>query len=151
MLEDVDAHVWHVYLPGVGPGTRYGYRVHGPYDPAAGHRCNPSKLLVDPYAKALDGQVDGDESLFSYRFGDGPDADPAETADAGAVGPGGSAPNTEDSAGHTMTSVVVNPFFDWGHDRPPQHDYHDSIIYEAHVRGMTMRHPDVPEIGRAHV
>ncbi|MHA7133120.1 glycogen debranching protein GlgX [Oerskovia turbata] len=165
-LEDVDAHVWHVYLPGLGPGTRYGYRVHGPYDPASGHRCNPSKLLVDPYAKAIDGQVDGDQSLFSYRFGETPDdvAAPGgstvpdaatdeqpDGARADALPPAAptTAPpaptNTEDSAGHTMTSVVVNPFFDWGHDRPPQHDYHDSVIYEAHVRGMTMRHPDVPD------
>jgi len=151
VLEEMDAHVWHVYLPGVGPGTRYGYRVHGPYDPAAGHRCNPSKLLVDPYAKAIDGQVDGDESLFSYRFDDAPSAEGApdeadldRSAERDAHGEG-TPSNTEDSAGHTMTSVVVNPFFDWGHDRPPQHDYHDSVIYEAHVRGMTMRHPDVPE------
>ncbi|MET4222881.1 glycogen debranching protein GlgX [Oerskovia enterophila] len=168
LLEDVDAHVWHVYLPGLGPGARYGYRVHGPYDPAAGHRCNPAKLLVDPYAKAIDGQVDGDESLFSYRFGETP-AVQAATGGALAAVAGGSdggsadgtddepheasgeppAPpspsNTEDSLGHTMLSVVVNPFFDWGHDRPPQHDYHDSVIYEAHVRGMTMLHPDVPD------
>ena len=69
-LTEVDAFVWHGYLPSVGPGQRYGYRVHGPYDPANGHRCNPAKLLLDPYAKAIDGQIDGDESLFSYEFGD---------------------------------------------------------------------------------
>jgi glycogen operon protein len=132
-VTEVDAHVWHVYLPGVGPGTRYGYRVHGPYQPTRGHRCNPAKLLLDPYAKAMDGDLDGDASLFSYPL-DRP-------ADATARG---AAPTTADSAGHTMTSVVVNPFFDWGHDRPPATDYHDSVIYEAHVRGMTMRHPDVP-------
>lgn len=132
-VTEVDAHVWHVYLPGVGPGTRYGYRVHGPYDPARGHRCNPAKLLLDPYAKAMDGDVDGDAALFSY-----PLDRPADATARGAV------PTTTDSAGHTMTSVVVNPFFDWGHDRPPATDYHDSVIYEAHVRGMTMRHPDVP-------
>ncbi|WP_265521352.1 glycogen debranching protein GlgX [Oerskovia flava] len=128
-VEEVDAHVWHAYIPGKGPGTRYGYRVHGPHDPAAGHRCNPTKLLLDPYAKAIDGQIDGDEALFSYRFDD----------------PESNEVNEDDSAGHTMTSVVVNPFFDWGHDRPPNHDYHDSVIYEAHVRGLTMQHPDVPE------
>ncbi|WP_125777819.1 glycogen debranching protein GlgX [Antribacter gilvus] len=132
-LGETDADVWHVYLPGVGPGTRYGYRVHGPYDPASGHRCNPAKLLLDPYAKALDGDIDGDESLFSYRFDD-PSA---------ATKPG--APSDLDSAGHTLTSVVVNPFFDWGHDRPPATPYHESVIYEAHVKGMTMRHPGVPE------
>ncbi|WP_435735788.1 glycogen debranching protein GlgX [Cellulosimicrobium sp. PMB13] len=157
-VEEVDAHVWHVYLPGIGPGTRYGYRVHGPYDPANGHRCNPSKLLLDPYAKAIEGQIDGDESLFSYRFGDDPDAaaeEPERTAtdsdepgddqgdDAGA--PSAPPRNDDDSAAHTMVSVVVNPFFDWGHDRPPNRDYHDSVIYEAHVKGMTMLHPDVPD------
>ncbi|MFI2751958.1 glycogen debranching protein GlgX [Cellulomonas sp. P22] len=126
-LPEVDAFVWHAYLPGVQPGQRYGYRVHGPYDPAAGHRCNPSKLLLDPYAKAIDGQVDGDPSLFSYRFG-------AEDER-----------NDDDSAGHTMTAVVINPYFDWGHDRPPRHEYHESVIYEAHVRGLTRQHPAVPE------
>ena len=127
-VTEMDAHVWHAYLPGVSPGQRYGYRVHGPYDPAAGHRCNPAKLLLDPYAKAIDGQIDGDEALFSYRFGD----------DSGEL-------NGADSAPHTMTSVVINPFFDWEYDRPPGHEYHESVIYEAHVRGLTMRHPEVPE------
>ena len=115
-------------LPADGdPGQRYGYRVHGPYDPAAGHRCNPSKLLLDPYAKAIDGQIGDDPSLFSYEFG-------AEQER-----------NTADSAPHTMTAVVINPFFDWGHDRPPKHEYHDSVIYETHVKGLTQQHPDVPE------
>ncbi|MGC5166387.1 glycogen debranching protein GlgX [Luteimicrobium sp. DT211] len=126
-LREVDAHVWHGFLPGVGPGTRYGYRVHGPFDPAQGLRSDPSKLLLDPYAKAIDGMIDGDESLFSYRF-DAPDER-----------------NSADSAAHTMHSVVINPYFDWGHDRPPNRDYHDSVIYEAHVKGMTMQHPKVPE------
>jgi len=126
-LPEVDAYVWHGYLPAVQPGQRYGYRVHGPYDPEAGHRCDPSKLLLDPYAKAIDGQTDGDPSLYSYTFGE-----PEKR-------------NTDDSAGHTMTSVVVNPYFDWGHDRPPQREYHESVIYEAHVRGLTKLHPAVPE------
>ncbi|MCC2308521.1 glycogen debranching protein GlgX [Cellulomonas chengniuliangii] len=126
-LPEVDAFVWHGYVPALQPGQRYGFRVHGPYEPSEGHRCNPAKLLLDPYAKAIDGQVDGDPSLFSYRFG-------AEGER-----------NDDDSAGHTMTSVVVNPFFDWGHDRPPRHEYHDSVIYEAHVRGLTQLHPAVPE------
>lgn len=126
-LPEVDAFVWHGYLPSVQPGQRYGFRVHGPYDPASGKRCNPAKLLLDPYAKAIDGQVDGHQSLFSYDFGD-PDSF-----------------NTDDSLGHTMTSVVINPYFDWGHDRPPMHEYHASVIYEAHVKGMTMQHPGVPE------
>src|SRR5690606_15943939 len=145
-VEEVDAHVWHVYLPGKGPGTRYGYRVHGPYDPANGHRCNPAKLLLDPYAKAIEGQIDGDESLFSYRFGDGGEVTADDDAGEGDDGDSPAPPrNDDDSAGHTMMSVVINPYFDWGHDRPPNRDYHDSVIYEAHVKGMTMLHPDVPE------
>ncbi|PZR53916.1 glycogen debranching enzyme GlgX [Xylanimonas oleitrophica] len=137
-VQEVDAHVWHVYLPGVGPGTRYGYRVHGPWDPAGGHRCDPSKLLLDPYAKAVDGQIDGDQSLFSYPFEDPEAAVHGETPHAAGT-------PAADSAPHTMTSVVVNPFFDWGHDRPPQIDYHDTVLYEAHVKGMTMRHPGIPQ------
>ncbi len=132
-VTETDAHVWHVYLPGVGPGTRYGYRVHGPYDPASGHRCNPAKLLLDPYAKAVDGDLDGDPSLFSYPFSDVKQATTGTT------------PDPADSLGHTMVSVVVNPFFDWGHDRPPDTPYHETVIYEAHVKGLTMRHPDVPD------
>jgi glycogen operon protein len=126
-LPEVDGFVWHGYLPDIQPGQRYGFRVHGPYDPANGHRCDPSKLLLDPYAKAFDGDFDGDPSLFSYDLDN-----PGQR-------------NTEDSLGHTMTSVVINPFFDWGPDRPPHRAYHESVIYEAHVRGLTMRHPDVPE------
>lgn len=132
-LTEVDAHVFHAYLPGIGPGQRYGFRVHGPYDPAQGHRCNPNKLLLDPYARAIDGQIDGDESLFSYRFDD-PKA---------AVGADGV--NDDDSLAHTMTSVVTTPYFDWGHDRPPGHDYANTVIYEAHVRGMSKLHPEIPE------
>ncbi|WP_432570372.1 glycogen debranching protein GlgX [Kineococcus sp. SYSU DK005] len=126
-LPEVDGFVWHAYLPSVLPGQRYGYRVHGPFHPESGARCQPEKLLLDPYAKAIEGQVDGDESLFSYRFGDN------------------SVVNTDDSLGHTMLSVVVNPFFDWGSDRRPGHEYHESVIYEAHVKGLTQLHPDIPE------
>ena len=126
-LPEMDGGVWHGYLPAVLPGQRYGFRVHGPFDPANGHRCNPYKLLLDPYAKAIEGQVDGDESLFGYRFGK-----PDEV-------------NTDDSLGHSMLSVVVNPFFDWGNDRPPQRGYHETVIYEAHVKGLTMRHPGLPD------
>ncbi|WP_106296983.1 glycogen debranching protein GlgX [Knoellia remsis] len=126
-MPEVDHFVWHCYLPGLQPGQRYGYRVHGPYDPAAGHRCDPSKLLLDPYAKAIEGQVRNDQALFSYDFND----------------PG--VRNTEDSLPSTMLSVVINPYFDWGHDRPPRHEYHDTVIYEAHVKGLTMTHPDLPE------
>ncbi len=131
-LPEVDGFVWHGFIPGIQPGQRYGYRVHGPYDPAAGHRCNPAKLLLDPYAKALDGEMTSDPSLFSYRFDD-PDAGLGDDV------------NTDDSLGHTLTSVVTNPFFDWGQDRLPQHEYHESVIYEAHVKGLTMLHPGIPE------
>ncbi|HHT40389.1 MAG TPA: glycogen debranching enzyme, partial [Actinomyces sp.] len=126
-LTEVDAHVWHAYLPGIQPGQRYGYRVHGPYDPENGHRCDPNKLLLDPYAKAIDGQVTTSESLYSYKFDD-----PEQR-------------NQADSTQDTMISVVVNPYFDWGHDRPPNHEYHNTIIYETHVKGMTQLHPEVPE------
>ncbi|SLM89297.1 glycogen debranching protein GlgX [Brachybacterium nesterenkovii] len=126
-ITEVDAHVWHVYLPAVQPGQRYGFRVHGPYDPASGHRCDPSKLLLDPYAKAIEGMATNHPSLYSYDF-----ADPAQR-------------NEEDSAEHTMHSVVVSPFFDWGNDHPPAHEYHDTIIYEAHVKGLTMTHPGIDE------
>jgi len=131
-LPEVDGFVWHGYIPGLQPGQRYGFRVHGPYDPAKGQRCNPAKLLLDPYAKAIDGQMDGGPSLFSYDFADRK--------------PGlSSEPNTLDSLGHTLLSVVVNPFFDWGQDRSPCHEYHESVIYEAHVKGLTMQHPGIPE------
>ncbi|TVT21841.1 glycogen debranching protein GlgX [Amycolatopsis rhizosphaerae] len=125
-LPEVDGFVHHGYLLGVGPGQRYGYRVHGPYDPARGLRCNPDKLLIDPYAKAITGDVDWDESLFGYPFGA-----PDERNDA-------------DSAAHVPRSLVVSPFFDWADDRPPRTPYHETVIYEAHLRGLTMRHPAVP-------
>jgi len=125
-LQEVNGFVWHGYLTGVGPGQRYGYRVHGPYEPEAGHRCNPAKLLLDPYAKAIDGAVDWNPAVFSYQF-----ASPAERNDA-------------DSAPHVPRAVVVNPYFDWGADRPPGTPYHESVIYEAHVRGLTRMHPAVP-------
>ena len=126
-LTEVDGHVWHGFVPAIEPGQRYGFRVHGPFDLVNGHRCNPAKMLLDPYAKAIDGQIDGDESLYSYEHDDSAKF------------------NEADSLGHTMLSVVVNPFFDWGHDRPPRHEYHNTVIYEAHVKGLTMTHPDVPE------
>jgi isoamylase len=126
-LGEVDDFVWHVYLPGVAAGQRYGYRVHGPYQPEQGHRCNPAKLLLDPYAKAVDGQLDGDPSLFGHRLDR-----PGE-------------PSPDDSLGHTMLSVVVDTSFDWGDDTPPDRPYHETVIYEAHVRGLTRAHPALPE------
>jgi isoamylase len=125
-LPERDGFVWPGYLPGVSPGQRYGFRVHGPYDPSAGHRCQPSKLLLDPYAKAVEGEVDWDEACFGYRWDDG-------------------SPNDDDSAPHMPKSVVVSPFFDWGHDRAPRTPYHETVVYEAHVKGLTATHPDVPE------
>ncbi|GAA0330468.1 glycogen debranching protein GlgX [Actinoallomurus spadix] len=129
-LPETSGSVWHGYLPTVGPGQRYGYRVHGPYDPGNGQRCNPNKLLLDPYAKAVEGDVDWDESLFSYRF-----ADP-------------SARNDDDSARHLPKSVVINPYFDWMSDRHPRTPYHETIIYEAHVKGLTKLNPNIPEAQR---
>ncbi|MFG6191173.1 glycogen debranching protein GlgX [Nonomuraea sp. JJY05] len=125
-LPEVDGFVWHGYLPGIQPGQRYGYRVHGPHDPSQGHRSNPAKLLLDPYAKAIDGELTWNQALFPYYF-----TDPSRR-------------NTEDSAPYMPKNVVINPFFEWGNDRPPRIPYHQTVIYEAHVRGLTMRHPDVP-------
>ena len=134
-LDEVDGFVWHAYLPNITPGQRYGFRVYGPFDPAAGHRCDPSKLLLDPYGKAFHGDFTFGQALFSYDMKavhpDGDDADPGT-------------PPMVDSLGHTMTSVVSNPFFDWGSDRAPLTPYHETVIYEAHVKGMTQTHPGIP-------
>lgn len=126
-LPEVDSFVWHGFVPTIEPGQRYGYRVHGPYQPEQGLRCNPNKLLLDPYSKAIDGTFDWNQSLFSYTFGD-PDSR-----------------NDDDSAPSMPKSVVINPFFDWANDRPPNHEYADTVIYEAHVKGLTQTHPDIPE------
>ncbi len=126
-LTERDADIWHAFLPQVAPGQRYGFRVHGPNVPADGQRCNPAKLLLDPYAKAVDGPVKWDQACFGYEWDD-PDSI-----------------NTQDSAPYLPKSVVINPFFDWAGDRPPKTSYSTSVIYEAHVRGLTMTHPDIPE------
>ncbi|WP_149180743.1 glycogen debranching protein GlgX [Streptomyces sp. TRM49041] len=126
-LRETDAFVRHAYLPGVMPGQRYGFRVHGPYAPERGLRCNSAKLLLDPYARAVAGRIDWGEAVYGYHFGR-PDSR-----------------NDLDSAPHTMSSVVVNPYFDWGDDRPPRTDYHRTVIYEAHVKGLTMLHPALPK------
>ena len=126
-LHEVDGFVWHGYVPGVPLGQHYGYRVHGPWDPVEGQVCNPHKLLLDPYAKAVHGTVSYDDAVFGYRRG------------FSAL-----RPSTTDSAPHTVRSVVVNQAFDWGDDRPPQIAYVDSVIYEVHVRGLTRRHPEIP-------
>jgi isoamylase len=125
-LTEADGFVWHGYLPGVGPGQRYGYRVHGPYEPASGHRCNPAKLLLDPYAKAVDGAVSWDQAVFGHRPGD-----PSQ-------------PSPADSAPFVPRGVVIDAGFDWRGDRPPGTAPQDTVIYEAHVRGLTIRHPGVP-------
>ncbi|MGE5695433.1 MAG: glycogen debranching protein GlgX [Candidatus Sericytochromatia bacterium] len=133
-LDEVDGFVWHAYVPAITPGQRYGFRVYGPWNPAAGLRCDPSKLLLDPYGKAFDGEFKKSPALFSYDMAAAAHDDSAS----------GSRPLI-DSLGHTMTSVVVNPFFDWGSDRAPRRPYHETIIYEAHVKGMTQTHPGLPE------
>jgi isoamylase len=128
-LTEVDGFCWHAYLPRVGAGQRYGFRVHGPWDPARGQRCNPNKLLLDPYAKAVDGGVDWHPACFPYDVASG---DPASR-------------NDEDSAAHVPKGVVVSPFFDWGADRVPDTPLHESVIYEMHVKGFTVTHPGIPE------
>ena len=126
-LEEVDAFVWHGYLPSIQPGQLYGYRVHGPYEPEQGRRFNPSKLLLDPYAKAVAGDLGWGQPLFGYDFGE-PDSR-----------------NDDDSAASMVKGVVVNPFFEWAGDRLPKTPYAQSVIYEAHVKGLTERHPEIPE------
>ncbi|MGD2043050.1 MAG: glycogen debranching protein GlgX [Acidimicrobiia bacterium] len=126
-LEEVDGFVWHGYLPEIGPGQRYGYRIQGPWDPANGQRCNPHKLLLDPYAKAIEGSVDWDPACFGYDFDDH------------------DARSSEDSAPHVPKSVVHNPYFDWRNDHRPATPLHETIIYETHVKGLTMKHPGVPK------
>ncbi len=126
-LRENTAYIWHGYVPGVGPGQRYGYRVHGPWAPADGHRCNPAKLLLDPYAQAIAGAMRWNEAAFPYRFADGD-----ETR------------NDDDSAPCMPRSVVVDRTFDWRDDHPPRRPLHRTVIYELHVKGFTARHPDIP-------
>ncbi len=125
-LPDSHAHVHHGYLPGIGPGQRYGYRVHGPWDPAAGLLANPAMLLLDPYARAIEGEVQWGPAVLGHST-----LDPDER-------------QTIDSAPFVPRSIVVDDHFDWGDDRPPRIPWHETCIYETHVRGLTMRHPDVP-------
>ena len=126
-LPERTGYTWHGYVPGVAPGQRYGYRVHGPWAPDEGHRCNPAKLLLDPYAKAIAGQVDWNPSVFSHRH-EAPESQ-----------------NEDDSAPSMPKSVVIEPSFDWEGDRHPNTRLHDTIIYEMHVKGFSARHPDIPE------
>jgi glycogen operon protein len=126
-LPEVSGHCWHGYFPEIKAGQRYGFRVHGPWEPHNGHRCNPAKLLLDPYAKAIDGDVRLDEAVFPYRFADGPDVR-----------------NDEDSAPFMPKCIVQQPAFDWADDRLLQRPWHETVIYELHVKGFTARHPEVP-------
>ena len=122
-----EGHVWTTYLPSVGPGQYYGLRVHGPWEPQQGLRCNPHKLLIDPYARGFAGSLEWNESIFGHRF-----AAPDQR-------------NDDDSAASMLKGVIVDPYFDWGSDRRLQIPSHESVIYEVHVKGFTARHPGIPE------
>jgi isoamylase len=126
-LPETTAFCWHGYLPGVGPDQRYGFRVHGPWAPHEGKRSNPQKLLLDPYARAVVGQVEWNDALLPYPIGN-PDGPPSES----------------DSAPYVPKSVIIDPHFDWSGDKRPRTAWHETIVYEAHVKGLTMRHPEVP-------
>ncbi len=129
-LKERTHHVWHAYLPKIKPGQLYGYRVYGPYEPQNGLRFNPNKLLIDPYAKAISGNVSWHDSLFGYQVGH-PDGDLSYSE--------------EDSARFAPKSVVIDPRFKWENDTPPKIPYHQSVIYETHVKGFTRLHPGIPE------
>jgi isoamylase len=129
-LPERQHHVWHGYVPRIGPGQEYGFRVYGPYEPQQGHRFNPHKLLIDPYAKAISGAIRWHDSLFGYKMGH-KDADLSFSK--------------TDSAAYIPRSVVIDTAFNWEDDKPPNIPYHKSIIYEAHVKGLTWTHPDIPE------
>jgi glycogen operon protein len=122
--------IWHCYLPDIRPGQMYGYRVHGPYKPEEGHRFNPAQLLIDPYAKSVSGTIKWSNALFAYKVGG--DREDLE-------------PSSDNSAGGLPKSVVVDPAFTWGNDRPPKVPWNRTVIYETHVKGMTEKHPDVEE------
>jgi isoamylase len=128
-LKERTGNVWHAYLPDLRPGQLYGYRVHGPWAPAQGHRFNPAKLLLDPYAHAISGTIRWSDALSGHVIGH-PEQDLV--------------PDPRDSAGGLPKCVVVEPAFTWADDRPPRTPWADSVLYECHVKGMTMRHPEVP-------
>ncbi len=129
-IEECTDHVWHIYLPEVRPGQRYGYRVHGPYEPEAGHRFNPAKLLFDPYAKAIAGTIDWSNALYGYRIGD-----PKEDLSV----------DNQDNASSIPKCVVVDQAFTWGGDQLLRTPWDRTVIYELHVNGFTARHPDIPK------
>jgi isoamylase len=134
-LPEHTGFVWHGEVPGIGPGQRYGFRVHGPWEPASGSLCNPAKLLLDPYARAIEGEVRWDDAVFGHGG-----ADLGAQPDAG--------PDERDSAPFLPRSIVVDPSFDWGDDRRPETAWPDTVVYEAHVKGLTRTHPDVPAADR---
>src|SRR5215203_940293 len=129
-VKEIDNHIWHLYVPGLMPGQLYGYRVYGPYEPQNGDRFNPNKLLIDPYAKALSGRVEWHNAIFGYEVGH-PEEDLSFSE--------------EDSAPYVPKGVVIDPSFDWENDKAPNIPYHKTIIYEAHVKGLTQLHPDIPK------
>src|SRR4051795_7965798 len=128
-LPEYTDEVWHGYLPDARPGQVYGYRVHGPFDPRAGHRFNPNKLLLDPYAKQIVGEVRWNPALFGYDLSS-PDKDLSFDG--------------RDSSPFMPKCAVIDPAFTWGSERRPQLPWEQTIIYETHLRGITMRHPAVP-------
>ncbi len=128
-LRERDGDIWHVYVAGLGPGTQYGYRVHGAYAPEDGHRFNPNKLLLDPYAKQIEGRVHWNDAVYGYRVGDSK---------------GDLSFDRTDSAPYVPKSVIADPSFDWGDDRPPHIRRSDIVLYEAHAKGLTRTHPDIP-------
>src|SRR5690242_5673538 len=129
-LKERSHQVWHIYLPGIKPGQLYSYRIYGPYEPENGHRFNPNKLLIDPYAKAIAGTIEWHDALFGYEMGNA-----EEDLSFSKV----------DSAPFLPKCVVIDPGFDWEGDRAPKVPYHQSVIYEAHVKGLTKLHPGIPE------
>ena len=128
-LRETTAHIWHGYLKEIGPGQQYGYRVHGPFTPEEGHRFNDAKLLIDPYARALAGTVDWSAPVFGYDLGSGDDLEQ----------------DTQDDAWGVPRAIVVDDAFDWGDERRPNTELHNTVIYEVHVKGFTEGHPDLPE------
>jgi len=127
-LPEIDGSCWHGYIPGMAPGIRYGFRAHGPYDPEVGVRCNPNKLLLDPYAKAVDGEVKWHPAVYPYDLATGDDT----------------TRNDEDSAPYMPKAIVADGLFDWGRDRAPRTPFHRTVIYETHVKGLTVNHPAIP-------
>jgi glycogen operon protein len=129
-LPEISAFIHHGYVPGIQPGQRYGFRVHGPFEPERGALSDPDKLLLDPYAKAVDGEVQWTDAVFPFVAE--PDQEPTR-------------PPAADSGPFVPKSIVTHPYFDWGDDRHPRTPWHETIVYETHVKGITAEHPGVPD------